>query len=104
LHTTALPQRLVSPSARKTRGLGYIWLAYRLHSLSAPKLVTWKALKTQFGAGFKELYHFKNRWPVAALELALAVYPAARVEVGDQGVVLRPSRPPVSPKLMQVKV
>jgi hypothetical protein len=72
--------------------------------LSAPKLVTWKALKTQFGAGFKELYHFKNRWPVAALELALAVYPAARVEVGDQGVVLRPSRPPVSPKLMQVKV
>ena len=38
----------------------YIWLAYRLHSLSSPKLVTWKALKAQFGAGFKELYHFKN--------------------------------------------
>lgn len=77
----------------------YVWLAYRLHSLSAPKLVTWKALKVQFGAGFKELYHFKSRWP-ASLELALAVYPAARVDVTEQGVILRPSRPPVAPKML----
>lgn len=62
----------------------YIWLAYRLHSLSSPRLVTWKALKAQFGAGVKELYHFKNRWP-AALELALAVYPEARVEMSTVG-------------------
>jgi hypothetical protein len=81
----------------------YIWLAYRLHSLHSPKLVTWKALKAQFGAGFKELYHFKNRWP-AALELAMAVYPAARVELLDQGVKLHPSRPPVLPKIVQVKI
>lgn len=80
----------------------YIWLAYRLHSLHSPKLVTWKALKAQFGAGFKELYHFKNRWP-AALELAMAVYPAAKVELFDQGVKLHPSRPPVSPKVVQIK-
>ena len=80
----------------------YIWLAYRLHSLHSPKLVTWKALKAQFGVGFKELYHFKNRWP-SALELALAVYPAARIEVLEQGVKLHPSRPPVSPRLVQVK-
>lgn len=76
----------------------YVWLAYRLHSLSGPKLVTWKALKAQFGAGFKELYHFKNRWP-ASLELALAVYPAARIDIADAGVTLRPSKPPVAPKL-----
>ncbi|MGE0415443.1 MAG: replication protein RepA [Acetobacteraceae bacterium] len=80
----------------------YLWLAYRLHSLSGPKPVTWKALKVQFGAGFKELYHFKNRWP-SALELALAVYPAARVEVSDQGLLLYPSRPPVPPKLIAVR-
>ena len=81
----------------------YIWLAYRLHSLHASKLVTWKALKAQFGAGFKELYHFKNRWP-ASLELAQAVYPGARIELLDQGVKLHPSRPPVSPKIIQAKV
>jgi hypothetical protein len=77
----------------------YIWLAYRLHSLNAPKLVTWKALKVQFGGGFKELYHFKNRWPTS-LELALAVYPAARVDIAEQGVTLRPSRPPVAARLV----
>ena len=80
----------------------YIWLAYRLHSLQASRLVTWKALKAQFGAGFKELYHFKNRWP-ASLELAMAVYPAARVEVLDQGVKLHPSRPPVAPQIIAIK-
>lgn len=81
----------------------YIWLAYRLHSLSGPRLVTWKALKAQFGAGFKELYHFKNRWP-AALELALAVYPEARVEMSTVGVKLHPSRPPVSPRPVAVRL
>jgi hypothetical protein len=80
----------------------YVWLAYRLHSLSSPKLVTWKALKAQFGGGFKELYHFKSRWP-ASLELALAVYPAARVDIGESGVTLRPSKPPVTPRLLSVK-
>jgi hypothetical protein len=81
----------------------YVWLAYRLHSLAGAKLVTWKALKAQFGAGFKELYHFKNRWPTA-LELALAVYPAAQVDIVEQGVMLRPSKPPVAPKLVPVKL
>jgi hypothetical protein len=75
----------------------YLWLAYRLHVLSAPKLVTWKALKGQFGCGFKELHHFKNKWR-DTLNLALAVYPAANVDVVDAGVLLKPSRPPVSPR------
>lgn len=75
----------------------YLWLAYRLHILSGPKLVTWKALKGQFGAGFKELHHFKHKWR-ETLNLALAVYPAANVDVVEAGVVLRPSRPPVAPR------
>ena len=75
----------------------YLWLAYRLHSLSAPKLVTWKALKGQFGGGFKELHHFKHKWR-DTLNLALAVYPGANVEIDDVGVLLKPSRPPVAPR------
>ena len=58
----------------------YLWLAYRLHVLTGDRLVTWTALKAQFGSGYKELYHFKNRWP-RALELALAVYPAAKLQL-----------------------
>ncbi len=75
----------------------YLWLAYRLHILAAPKLVSWKALKAQFGAGFKELHHFKHKWR-ETLALALAVYPAAQVELVESGVILKPSRPPVSPR------
>jgi hypothetical protein len=80
----------------------YIWLAYRLHSLSKERTVTWTALKAQFGAAYRELYHFKNKWP-ASLELALAVYPGARVEVSEQGLKLWPSKPPVAPKAITTK-
>jgi hypothetical protein len=72
----------------------YLWLAYRLHVLSGDKLITWKALKAQFGAGYKELFHFKPRF-THALSLAAAVYPKAKIEVVDQGVILKPSPPPV---------
>ena len=77
----------------------YLWLAYRLHALSGSKLITWQALKGQFGAGFSKLYHFKNKFP-GTLALATAVYPDAKVEVVDTGMLLRPSRPPVTPKLV----
>ena len=40
----------------------------------------------------------------ATLGLAMAVYPAARVDVTDQGVVIKPSRPPVAPKLIPGRV
>lgn len=80
----------------------YLWLAYRLHSLAGPKHVTWAALKGQFGVGFKETYHFKNKW-AQTLQLAMAVYPAAQVDVMDSGVVLKPSRPPVAPRVLAVR-
>jgi len=31
--------------------------------------------------------------------LATAVYPAAKIEVREEGIVLKPSRPPVAPRL-----
>jgi hypothetical protein len=80
----------------------YLWLAYRLHALSGDRLITWQALKGQFGTAFRELYHFKPRF-TGTLALATAVYPAARVEVTQQGVTLKPSRPPVAPKLVAIR-
>jgi hypothetical protein len=79
-----------------------LWLAYRLHVLIAPKFVTWKALKGQFGTAYRETYHFKNKW-TQTLAMAMAVYPEAKVEVVDDGVILKPSRPPVAPKLIAVR-
>ena len=73
----------------------YCWLAYRLHVLTAPKLVTWKALKAQFGQGCATDKAFRRHFGLH-LQLALAVYRDARVEVDQRGFTLHPSRPPVA--------
>jgi hypothetical protein len=77
----------------------YCWLAYRLHSLSAPITVSWKALHGQFGRSVARLDHFKEHFRTV-LELATSVYPDANVEEAPNGagLILEPSRPPVSPK------
>lgn len=77
----------------------YVWLAYRLHSLAAPKPITWKALHAQFGGGVARLDNFRIQFR-DALGMALAVYPEARVEEEGPGLVLHPSRPPISPRLV----
>lgn len=98
-HPIPLEEAAIKALANNSAALDcYIWLAYRLHSLTGPRLVTWQALKAQHGAGFKELYHFKSKFP-GVLQLALAVYPGANVEVADAGVIIKPSRPPVAPRI-----
>jgi hypothetical protein len=72
----------------------YCWLAYRLHSLSAPRSISWAALAGQFGAGIKLRKHFKPAFTESLL-LAQAVYRDARVEVNENGLMLKPSPPPV---------
>jgi hypothetical protein len=102
-HPIPLEEAAIKALANNSAALDcYIWLAYRLHSLDKPRLITWQALKSQHGAGFKELYHFKSKFP-GVLELALAVYPGANVEVADAGVIIKPSRPPVAPRLIAIK-
>lgn len=73
----------------------YVWLAWRLHQLTKPTPVSWPAIAGQFGAGFKELRHFKPRF-LEALAAALAAYPEARVDISDTGIILHSSRPPVA--------
>ncbi len=73
----------------------YCWLAYRLHVLPDARPVSWKALKAQFGTGFTRMDHFRPTFKMN-LDLALAVYPAAKVDITERGLTLRPSTPPVS--------
>jgi hypothetical protein len=72
----------------------YIWLAYRLHALKTDVDVSWLSLAAQFGAGYRRLRDFRAGF-VEGLELALAVYPEARVSIEEKGITLRPSRPAV---------
>ena len=77
----------------------YCWLAYRLHSLNSPITITWKAVHAQFGRSVARLDHFKEHFRTV-LQLAMSVYPDADVEEADNGfgLILRPSKPPVSSK------
>ena len=78
----------------------YLWLAYRLHVLGKPTKLTWHNLADQFGSGFRDIKNFKKKFK-EPLMLALAVYPDARVELAAGGLVLFPSRPPVSPESLR---
>ena len=80
----------------------YCWLAYRLHVLPGERTVSWRALKAQFGTGFSRMDHFRPTFR-ENLGLALAVYPAAVVDVTERGLILHPSRPPVASKVTVVK-
>ncbi|HYG88449.1 MAG TPA: pirin, partial [Azospirillum sp.] len=53
------------------------------------------ALYGQFGAGFTLLKHFKPAFQ-DALRDALAAYPDARIDVDENGLILHPSRPPIT--------
>lgn len=77
----------------------YIWLAYRLHSLSRKQMITWQALDAQFGGNYARLRDFRKRFK-SALDLSLAVYRDAHVDVNPEGVILHPSRPPIPERIV----
>jgi hypothetical protein len=95
-HPVPLEESAIRAVSNNSQALDiYAWLAYRLHSLPSPRPVSWRALRPQFGASFGRLDNFRARF-LANLKLAMAVYPFARVDVTDAGLVLHPSRPPVA--------
>ena len=81
----------------------YCWLAYRLHALSAPTPISWRALYAQFGAGIARLDKFRACFR-GTLDLAMSVYPDAKVNVDRRGLTLQPSRPPVLPRVASATV
>ena len=76
----------------------YAWLTYRLNYLRKPTEIPWQALQTQFGADYatdtQGVRNFKKAF-LHHLKKVLRVYPQARVNDGDHGLLLRPSQPHV---------
>jgi hypothetical protein len=79
----------------------YAWLAHRLFHLSKPSIITWKQLSEQFGHGYAEVRTFK-RFFTESLKRVQAVYPEARLKVGEVGVVLMPSKSHLAPTSVAV--
>jgi hypothetical protein len=101
-HPVPIEEAAVRQIANNSLALDvYCWLAYRLHALAGPTPITWKALHVQFGQAFARRDHFRQQFK-HTLELALSVYPTAKVEAHEKGITLSPSPPPVAkaPKLV----
>jgi hypothetical protein len=102
-HPVPLEEAAIKQLSNNSMALdAYAWLAYRLHSLRSPTLVPWPSLMGQFGGGFGHLKHFKPRF-LASVRLALAVYPAARIDEDPDGLMLHHSPSPVARKLIAIR-
>ena len=94
-HPVPLQEAAIRALSNSSQALDiYCWLTYRLHSLPRDTPITWVALQAQFGTTYSGLRDFRKRFS-ESLQMALAVYPDANVEVKPVGLTLRKSRPPV---------
>jgi Plasmid encoded RepA protein len=101
-HPVPLDENAIKTIANNSMAIDvYCWLSYRLHALSGPIQITWKALHGQFGRGSPLIAQFKYYFK-QTLDLAMAVYPEAKVTHDQAGVTLYPSRPPISPKVISM--
>jgi hypothetical protein len=81
----------------------YTWMTYRMsYTRRRTKPIPWVSLMNQFGASINRsdldqaVRDFRKAF-LRALKLVLVVYPDAKVEINEQGLVLIPSRPHVLP-------
>jgi Plasmid encoded RepA protein len=101
-HSVPLEDAAIKAISNNSQAIDiYCWLAYRLHALTKPTPVQWRAIKAQFGQHVASAKGFRQKF-VPNLALALAVYADAKVEQTDDGLLLHPSRPPVAPKLVKI--
>lgn len=77
----------------------YTWLTYRMsYTQKRSRPIRWESLMGQFGSGFntddlgQAVRNFKKQF-LQALQMVQLVYPQAKVELDDRGLVLLPSRP-----------
>lgn len=68
----------------------YCWLSFRMSYLKKKTLIPWASLASQFGANYTLLRSFRAAF-IDALKRVAVVYPAARFEVGEAGLLLTPS-------------
>lgn len=81
----------------------YTWLSYRLsYTERKSRPIPWESLMMQFGSGYntdnigQAVRDFRKAF-LRALKVVFVVYPQAKVEFHERGLVLLPSRPHVLP-------
>lgn len=82
----------------------YSWLAHRLCRVneSSGVVLSWAALKGQFGQEYADTKNFKRKF-MGAVQKAMSVYKEARIESVTGGLKLLPSAPPVKRSMVLLK-
>jgi hypothetical protein len=96
-HAVPLDERAIGALSHSAMALDvYAWLAQRLHRIKKPnrQFIPWAVLKDQFGPDFERVRKFREKF-LLALRQVHVVYPAAKMDVTDQGLFLYTSPPPV---------
>lgn len=73
----------------------YAYLAHRLCRLERPLLLHWPSLREQFGAQDQNNRTFKRNL-LDSLRAVVTVYPDAKIEQVEGGLLMRPSKPPIA--------
>lgn len=97
-HAVPLDYRALSALRHSALGLDiYTWLAHRLCRINKPSgvMLSWQNLREQFGQEYAESKDFKREFR-DVLRQVTVVYPDARIEEVDGGVVLYESPPPIA--------
>jgi len=77
----------------------YQWLTHRMSYLRKQITVPWSALRLQFGCDYKRERDFRRMF-LQHLKGVVELYPQARVELGNGGLLLNPSRTHVGMQLI----
>jgi hypothetical protein len=96
-HAVPLDERAIGALAHSAMGLDlYCWLAQRLHRVPVgrPQLVSWKALKDQFGQGYRHIRQFRAAF-LKVLNEVQVQYRGVQLEANEKGLLLYHSPPPV---------
>jgi len=103
-HALPLDPRALRGLMHNARALDiYTWLAHRLPRVKGKNgaKVSWMALHMQFGPDVKDQTTFRRQFRKSLL-LALSVYPRAKVERIDGGLLLQNSPPPIHRRVYRV--
>jgi len=79
----------------------YMWLTYRMFYLKKPTNLRWASLQAQFGADYADTKAGRQgfrRGFTHALKKVQVIYPEAKVESSEGGILLLPSKPHVRGK------
>jgi hypothetical protein len=96
--STPIPIDIRAVNALKDSSLAldiYFWLTYRMSYLSRPTEISYEKLHLQFGVGYEDTrhgrYEFKRKYLVQ-LQKVLALYPAAKIRILPNSLLLLPSK------------